>query len=89
MTRLTLNVNCLTINMSQPPAKRKQTELTLETKIYLIRESGSLPKPTNKFLSEKYGIGKLTLADILKKKDVYKAESEQNSDTARHEDIIN
>ena len=63
---------------SRPPAKRRRVELTIEKKIDLIKESESVPKPTLKILSEKYGVGVSTVSDILKKKIVYKEEFEKN-----------
>ncbi|XP_069110032.1 tigger transposable element-derived protein 6-like [Argopecten irradians] len=63
--------------MSKPPTKRRRLELSLDDKI--ITESQTLPKPTHKQLSEKYGIGKSTVSDILKRKDVYMKNIEENS----------
>ena len=55
--------------MSYPPqAKRRQIELSLKTKIDLIRDAESVPKLNQKQLAEKFGIGSLTVSDILKKK---------------------
>jgi hypothetical protein len=44
--------------MSKPPSKRRRDELTLQDKINLIKESESFPKPSQKSLSEKFGVGK-------------------------------
>ena len=63
---------------SRPPAKRRRVELTIEKKIDLIKESESVPKPTLKILSEKYGVGVSTVSDNLKKKIVYKEDFEKN-----------
>ena len=53
--------------MSTPVAKRRRVELSLEDKIRLIKEFESVPKPTLKSLSEKFGIGKLGLGIGSKK----------------------
>jgi predicted transcriptional regulator len=37
----------------------------------LIADSEKIPKLTQKELSEKYGIGRTTVSDILKKKDFF------------------
>ena len=65
--------------MSEPPSKRRRVELSLEDKITLIKESEMLPKPTLKMLSEKYGVGKSTIGDIVRKKSVYMSHWENNS----------
>ena len=39
----------------------------------LIEESESFPKPSQKSLSEKFGVGKATVSDILKRKSEYLA----------------
>ncbi|KAH3862188.1 hypothetical protein DPMN_025154 [Dreissena polymorpha] len=57
--------------MSDPPSKRWRVELSLEDKIKLIKESEMLPKPTLKMLSEKYGVGKSTIWDVVRKKSAY------------------
>ena len=54
--------------MSEPPSKSMQVELSLQDKIKLIKESEMFPKPTLKMLSEKYGVGKSTIGDIVRKK---------------------
>ena len=61
-------------NITERPAKRQRIELSLEKRIELIKCAESVPKPTLKALSDKFGIGKSTVGDILKKKEVYKAE---------------
>ena len=58
--------------MSKPAAKRQRIELSLEKRISLINASERFPKPTLKSLSEEFGIGKSTVSDILKKKEIYK-----------------
>ncbi len=58
--------------------KRRRIELSLGTKIKLIEDSETLPKPLQKDLAEKYNISKQTVSDILKKKDEYKAQFETN-----------
>ena len=52
--------------------KRQRIELSLEKRIELIKCAESVPKPTPKALSGKFGIGKSTVGDNLKKKEVYK-----------------
>ena len=51
--------------------KCRHVELTLQDKINLIKESESFPKPSQKSLSEKFGVGKTTVSDILKRKSEY------------------
>ncbi|KAH3770117.1 hypothetical protein DPMN_171398 [Dreissena polymorpha] len=51
--------------MSEPPSKRRRVILSIEDKITWIKESEMFPKPTFKMLSEKYGVGKLTIGDIV------------------------
>ena len=46
------------ITMSERPAKRQRIELSLEKRIELIKSVESVPKPTLKALSDKFGIGK-------------------------------
>jgi hypothetical protein len=65
--------------MSQPPAKRRRVELTLEDKIKLITESTAQPKPSLKALGERFKIGKSTVSVILKKKNVYQEQWERNA----------
>ena len=64
--------------MSKPPSKRRRVELTFQDKINLIKESESFPKPSQKSLSEKFGVGKTTVSDILKRKPEYLANFENN-----------
>ena len=52
----------------RPQAKRRRIELSLETKIDLIRAAESVPKLNQKQLAEKFGIGTSTVSDILQKK---------------------
>ena len=61
------------ITMSERPAKHQRIKLLLEKRIELIQCVKSVPKPTLKALSGKFGIGKSTVGDILRKKEVYKA----------------
>ena len=64
--------------MSKLPSKRCRVELTLQDKINLLKESKSFPKPSQKSLSEKFGVGKTTVSDILKRKSEYFANFENN-----------
>jgi hypothetical protein len=45
--------------------------LTLKQKYDLVQEAGKKPKPTQKELGIKFGIGKTTVSDILKRKSEY------------------
>ena len=65
--------------MSERPTNRQRIELSLEKRIELIKCAESVPKPSLKILSSKFGIGKSTVGDILQKKEVYKAKYEKNS----------
>ena len=65
--------------MSERPTNRQRIELSLEKRIELIKCAESVPKPTLKILSSKFGIGKSTIGDILQKNEVYKAKYEKNS----------
>jgi hypothetical protein len=51
--------------------KCRHVELTLQDKINLIKESEHFPKSSQKSLSEKFGIGKTTVSDIVKRKSEY------------------
>jgi hypothetical protein len=62
----------------KPVAKRARVELTLVQKIELIKQAETTPKPSLKSLSERFGIGKTTVCDILKCRNVYKEEYERN-----------
>ena len=53
-----------------PSPKRARKDLSLEEKL-TIADSEKIPKLTQKELSEKYGIGRTTVSDILKKKDFF------------------
>jgi hypothetical protein len=66
--------------MSKPPSKRRRVELTLQDK---INESESFPKPSQKSLSEKFGVGKTTVSDILKRKSEYLANFESNENVQK------
>lgn len=57
--------------MSQLSRKRIRVELNLEMKIKLIRDYETKPRPKQKDLCIKYGIGSSTVSDILKKADIY------------------
>ena len=64
--------------MLQLPSKRRRIELTLQDKINLIKEAESFPKPSQKSLSEKFGVDKTTFSAILKRKSEYLANFESN-----------
>jgi DNA-binding FadR family transcriptional regulator len=57
--------------MLKQPSKHRRVELILQDKINLIKESESFPKPSQKSLSEKFGVGKTTVSDVLKRKSEY------------------
>jgi predicted XRE-type DNA-binding protein len=59
--------------MLKPLSKRRRVELTFQNKINLIKESESFPKPSQKSLSEKVGVGKTTVSNILRRKSEYLA----------------
>ena len=61
-----------------PPQKRRRMELTLTDKVNLIKEAEST-KMTRQQLGEKFGIGKTTVTDIIKKKDQYLKQFEENA----------
>jgi hypothetical protein len=69
--------------MSKPLSKRRRVELTLQEKINLIKESESFPKPSQKSFSEKFGVGKTTVSDILKRKSEYLANFESNENVQK------
>ncbi|KAH3885575.1 hypothetical protein DPMN_009570 [Dreissena polymorpha] len=50
--------------MSEPPSKRRRVELCPEDK--LTNEPKMLPKHALNMLSEKYGVGKSTIGDIVR-----------------------
>ncbi len=58
--------------------KRNHLGLSLEKKISLIKDSELQPKLVQQQLTEKYKIGRSTVADILKKKAIYLEQFEQN-----------
>jgi len=66
------------ITTSESPEKRQRIEILLEKRIELIKCWESVPKPSLKALRNKFGIGKSTVGDILKNKEVYKAEYGKN-----------
>ena len=64
----------------RPQAKRRRIELSLKTKIDLIRAAESVPKLNQNQLTENFGIGTSTVSDILKKKkEEYCGEYEKNA----------
>ena len=64
---------------SAPPRKRVRRELDLKQKVDMIKDARVKPKPTQKFLSDKYGVGTSTVSDILKKADTYIEQYENNA----------
>ena len=67
----------------RPQAKCRQIELSLKTKIDLLRAAELVPKLNQKQLAEKFGIGLSTVSDILKKKDEYCVEYEKNASSGK------
>ncbi|VDI72849.1 Hypothetical predicted protein [Mytilus galloprovincialis] len=61
-----------------PSPKRTRKELSIENKMDLIKDSEAVPKISQKDLSLKYGIVKATVYDILKRKDTYRTQYEEN-----------
>ena len=49
------------LEMAEPPSKKKRVDLTLETKVKIIRKYEQCPKPTFKAVSEKYGAAVSTI----------------------------
>ena len=64
-------------------SRRQHTETHLEKKISLILASQETPKPTQQQLSERFGIGRSTVCDILKKRKQYMEAWESNCSTKR------
>lgn len=69
--------------ISTPSPKRARKELSIEDKMNLIHESEKIPKISQKDLSLKFGIGKSTVCDILKRKDEYRQQYEENFGSKR------
>ena len=59
-------------------SKRGHNELNLEKKIDLIKASEAVPKPRQDDLSKKFGIGRSTVSDILRKRSLYLEAWESN-----------
>jgi hypothetical protein len=68
---------------STPAPKRARKELCLDSKLDLITDSEKIPQISQKVLSLKYGIGKATVCDILKRKDEYRRQSKENIGSKR------
>ena len=62
-----------------PQAKRRRIELSLKTKIDLILTAKSVPKLNQNQLTETFGIVTSTVSDILKKKEEYCVQYENNA----------
>ena len=63
--------------------KRLHKELSLEKKIELIKASGKKPKRTQEQLGEEFGIGRSTVSDILRKRESYQKQWEENRSSKR------
>ncbi len=55
-----------------PSPKRSRKLLNLQEKMDLIIESEKFPAPTQKFLSEKYEIGRSSVSEIVSRKSFYR-----------------
>ena len=69
--------------MSERPAKRRRVELSLDDKVKIINKYETLPKPTLQSLSDSFGIGKSTVSNIIKKRDTYKSQYENNANGSK------
>ena len=63
--------------------KRSHKELTLKRRIKLIEEAESKPKPTQEDLAKRFGIGRSTVSDILRKHLIYWQSWEENRSCKR------
>ncbi|XP_033749246.1 tigger transposable element-derived protein 6-like [Pecten maximus] len=73
----------LLTDTSSPSPKRHRTDLTLEKKVQLIADSEKLPKLSQKELSLKYGIGRATVSDILKRREQYNSQFKENCESKK------
>ena len=71
-----------------PSPKRQRKELTLNEKVDLIEHSEKTPKITQKDLGVKFGIGKTTVSDILKRKEFYREQFKISGSGKRQRFII-
>ena len=69
--------------MNRPSPKRSRKELSLKLKYELIVESEKNPRPTQKDFAVQFEIGKTTVSDILKRKEVYTRTYEENTTSKR------
>ena len=69
--------------LNTPSTKRSRKELTLKQKYDLVQEAEKKAKPTQKELGIKFGIGKTTVSDILKRKSEYTQLFEENTTSQR------
>ena len=51
--------------------KRSHTELTLKHTVKLIKAADSRPKSTQEELTKRFGIGRSTVSNILRKRAIY------------------
>ena len=63
-----------------PTPKRQRIVLTLKQKLDLISESDSCSQAQ---LASKYGIGRSSVSDIVKRKDFYKYKFSQNANVSK------
>ena len=61
--------------------------MSLEKMIDLIKASAAVPKPSQKDLGEKFGMGRSTVSDILKKQAHYLEAWESNTSAAKRQRI--
>ena len=65
--------------ISTPSSKRQRTVLTLEKRIELINASEENPLYTHKELSEKFGVGRSSVSEILTRKEFFRDKFTKNS----------
>ena len=69
--------------MAERPSRRARKDLTIDVKLKLIADSEKIPKAMQKDLAEKYGIGKSSVCDILKRKAEFKQLYEENGNVEK------
>ncbi|GAB6033144.1 hypothetical protein CHUAL_012751 [Chamberlinius hualienensis] len=72
--------HCTAMEDAERRLVRPHHELNIQTKLELIRDAESNPAITQKALAEKYGIGKSTVGDILRRQKFKLLEMKMNTD---------
>ena len=67
-----------------PSPKRSRKVLNLKEKMDLIIESEKKPAPTQKYLLEKYEIGRSSVSEIVSRKSFYREQYENNTTVMRN-----